>query len=832
MNAKSCSERGAFTEEYSRSFAGWISSKQAKERTNELGAIAEEIGDEELKMMAAARVVWGGVCLAEQACQVPSISSEHELYPYALLLEMRGKEYIGKEEAVRGYVQIEKELENVTGVVARHVRSLAVLRRIEIIENNHDSVLFHDAKNELKRVSCDLPGKDDVLSLDIWAKSKIHLGRMFVLEQRFQEAVSAYGEVLAKTAIKDWNDLDGIVCVAAYEEAGVLGKFLEKEEEAMRVLMALFETMEFSPNWSPIVLSAYLYLLELRARKGEETDVATAVVEIVDGVVSSDNAENKVILSKYLAHKLPVLFSVLCWEKKIDAIDRVLMSLKSLAGDEGRKLRIAALTLKARLMEEDGRYEEAKRVFEVLQLETTVGTKQADQRRLKWLSEVGAVVHCINETFSNDLRSYCVDDMANRMSRWRDFLANRRSFSEGVFLFVLREWNSFTPLVPGDEDAGVGGGYFLWVRNRGFVVDPGLNFVENFCRAGGRVNDIDCVVMTHAHCDHTGDFEGILTLLHEFNEQNGLKKKIDVVMSMGVERKFSGILPLRDFPVVEKVYLMAPSDGYSVQRLRLAPSVELTVLPANHDDVVTKDGAVGCLFEIELEENERRTLLFTGDTGLFPIKRGEDGKKEVYSDEEHTVKVRWEEEELAVFNNYPAQVLAGEGGGVDLVVCHMGSVKPYELDPLNLDAEQPVFYPNHLGLRGVVLLLKKVVCHDVVVSEFGEEMKDIKFRVVEKISSIVKHGGTVEGLVVPGDPFTVYDVGSRRFFCHSSLCFEDARYLCVRPDILPSPATRWDYDRFTRRAYLFRKGFDGPVVRTLFVFEEKLRKRELCYMKV
>ncbi len=63
-----------------------------------------------------------------------------------------------------------------------------------------------------------------------------------------------------------------------------------------------------------------------------------------------------------------------------------------------------------------------------------------------------------------------------------------------------------------------GGGYFFKIHDYGIVIDPGFNFLDNFKYAGYSFNDIDHILITHAHNDHTTDLESILTLLHQYNE--------------------------------------------------------------------------------------------------------------------------------------------------------------------------------------------------------------------------------------------------------------------------------------------------------------------------
>lgn len=66
-----------------------------------------------------------------------------------------------------------------------------------------------------------------------------------------------------------------------------------------------------------------------------------------------------------------------------------------------------------------------------------------------------------------------------------------------------------------------GGFYFCWNRF-GVVVDPGLYFVTNMHEHGLSIHDIDAVVVTHDHIDHTGDIQ----LLDDLEYQIKGKKTI------------------------------------------------------------------------------------------------------------------------------------------------------------------------------------------------------------------------------------------------------------------------------------------------------------------
>ena len=100
-----------------------------------------------------------------------------------------------------------------------------------------------------------------------------------------------------------------------------------------------------------------------------------------------------------------------------------------------------------------------------------------------------------------------------------DFLIENQNsqYEYDYYLEVLRRWNSYTPIIANDYHISKGGGYFIRAGGCGIVIDPGFNFIDNFKGAGHKFYEIDVVIISHAHNDHTADLESILTLLYEYN---------------------------------------------------------------------------------------------------------------------------------------------------------------------------------------------------------------------------------------------------------------------------------------------------------------------------
>jgi len=346
--------------------------------------------------------------------------------------------------------------------------------------------------------------------------------------------------------------------------------------------------------------------------------------------------------------------------------------------------------------------------------------------------------------------------MQAQSNRTADFLSNKSNFAlipqdgPGGVLFFLREWNSFTPIVPGEGESQRGGGYYLRYANQGIVIDPGHDFIEQLSLVRGRIVDIDHIIVSHAHSDHTAELEGIFTLLFEFNARHPkAKKRVCLYLSQDAYIKFSGLLGQWADSVARTTVLNPGAQGEQFQTVTVCEGVSLTVLPAQHEDMVTQGNAVGLGVELRFGRSKRR-LLFTCDTSYLK------GGKPV-----------WE--------LYPKSFRKP-----DLLVAHLGSIHPKEFEFLEAQRDgstggdyKDFLYPNHLGLFGTCLLVRALGPSCAVVSEFGEEMKDTRIPLVDTLGKVLQDSCPV----YCGDPTIVYRVSDGCFLCHQTCTFEDPKNL-------------------------------------------------------
>jgi len=529
--------------------------------------------------------------------------------------------------------------------------------------------------------------------------------------------------------------------IATYDE--VVTRFGEAAELALREQVA----------------SAMVNKGNALSRLGQHDRAIAAYHEVVTRFGEADELALREQVAKAMVNKAMALGLLKQLDDAISSLDEVSARFGDPKEPTLREVVAVASHVRSTLLSKLGRPEAADARREAV-----------ERAKEEYSEELRVYLRCVLARFDEKTLNDYFAMMEESGRRTEVFLAEESQFAPGAsFLLVLREWNSYTPALPVEGEADRGGGYYLRHCGQGVVIDPGYDFLENFARAGGRLCDIDHIVVTHAHDDHTAELESLLMLLHRYNTGGDQTKRVGLYLSQGCQRKFSGIVPLRDAKQIERVVTLGrPGPGCS-QRVGLAEGIDLTVLPAYHDDVITRDTAVGLGFELAVGEGETRRLVFTGDTGYYPPRLDAQGIPEYYDREKRRPKVDTAEDK-GLFRQYPKHFQKP-----DLLVAHIGSIVKREFEPVELIRETrreegEWYYANHLGMLGTLRLLDEMQPKVAVVSEFGAELRGFHIELVAGIAQALhdKQGedGLPETVVVPGDVTLVYYIDTGQFLCH------------------------------------------------------------------
>ena len=291
-------------------------------------------------------------------------------------------------------------------------------------------------------------------------------------------------------------------------------------------------------------------------------------------------------------------------------------------------------------------------------------------------------------------------------------------------LRTIHKWNSASPLF--SHGLSQGGGYFLTLRSArgdvaGIAIDPGYDFFAILRDLGLGIADIDAIIITHDHDDHTESVEGILSLLAKYNDHNQEKKSkvLDIFGSAGVLLKFHGLLSATDLFGNKEINYKLLIPGNKVQEVEGIPLMEkhgfnLLVKPAYHTERWTnQESSVGVVIEtnVKTKTGEQLNIGITGDTRYM------EGLGKEYSD-------------------------------CQIILLNIGSI----------EKEEGKLLSQHLGMLGCINLLKEARLGKpvlAILTEFGEEFsgkRETISKIIENWAQPLQSGKTTTELkVIPAD---------------------------------------------------------------------------------
>ena len=399
------------------------------------------------------------------------------------------------------------------------------------------------------------------------------------------------------------------------------------------------------------------------------------------------------------------------------------------------------------------------------------------------------------------------DDYIKIMQDWDDYYlrqlrspSTHENHQKGGFYFMgLQRWNSASPA----KGYSVGGGYLLYHLNKdskevdmGIAIDPGFDFVRNLFHMGFSLDDIDIVLISHAHLDHIRDFESIVMLLSELNKRGKREKRVHVILSLGAYRRLKHIVEdpgfryfvepyiidvdreIRDGYFEEKIiqeFCFEPvtdnkkrenskgtandrkkGDSNPIERFRAVLSKEdpdsclwakIRPTRAYHDDKTNYSDSFGFLIELNEKNQDNLTFGYTGDTRwVYPNMPDPLEKKDKHKERK-------------------IEDIAKQYEGCDVLLVHLGSLVgkdknnnsrvPFaQYDQCHRNdneyrCEKLVRENDHPYLIGMLRLLSRLYKslpegnHSdmplVLVSEFGEELRGtIRNDFIQRLREVYK----------------------------------------------------------------------------------------------
>ncbi len=318
----------------------------------------------------------------------------------------------------------------------------------------------------------------------------------------------------------------------------------------------------------------------------------------------------------------------------------------------------------------------------------------------------------------------------------------------------LQRWNSQTPTLT----LSLGGGYLLYEQDEngsvtlGIAIDPGFDFVHNLFHMGFTLQDIDFILITHAHLDHIRDFEPIVSAMLDLSKRDktqNVKGKIHAIMSLGVYHKLESIIvntTLREF--LADTYIVdierevcGPDESFlfpfrfALQKTKDSKAkygkyvsvveetdkeYEIEIIPtkAYHEDYSDRSDSFGYIINRRLNGKRAFSFGYTGDT-------------------------KWHEHLLEQYS------------ACEVLCIHLGAL--IESEDSSNEKNEFRYYKGpqcdellrkkgHPYLFGLLRFLKEINERDyrqklLLLSEFGEELKGgIRIDLIHRINKILEAG--------------------------------------------------------------------------------------------
>lgn len=323
------------------------------------------------------------------------------------------------------------------------------------------------------------------------------------------------------------------------------------------------------------------------------------------------------------------------------------------------------------------------------------------------------------------------------------YASRRERFLSYPRFIAARKWNSWTPNLPRNTSAIAlkkGGGYFVSDGQFNLCIDPGYGFMQMlYSYHGITVMDLDGILITHDHQDHSSELQNILSLRHVYNIT---KNKLKIYLNGSTYYLFERWITYYN-PLFDKGYPQILLDGTEVN----LGGMTVKCKGMFHDEIIDKihdtneetkkiiSAAIGLDINIRTTSGCEIRIAIPGDTS-FPETDGDIS---------------------AVANFY---------GKPDIASIHVGSLEPAWVEKPKVEASKIVYGKNaHLGLVGAIRMLKLLQPRIGILTEFGEELDegDNRLTLAEIIKeALYKQKNTT---IIPGDANLEIVNKDNQFFC-------------------------------------------------------------------
>lgn len=338
------------------------------------------------------------------------------------------------------------------------------------------------------------------------------------------------------------------------------------------------------------------------------------------------------------------------------------------------------------------------------------------------------------------------------------------------FLYVLNGWNyqrekdlsvyggqakisSF--LLPEYRRKTCGGIYLRW-NGKGIVINPGMNFLENFHYHGLYVKDIDCVIVTRDNTDAYSDVKGIYDLNYQHNTVSSSLHVINYYLNQKAYNNIATLLKPRfkqerntihclelylDSPDVEVLNLY---EGVSLRYFYISPSNQDNQ-PSEREETGDLDQEHSCLgIRLELDSSARLE---------------KESKKESFS-LGFASGVSWSPRLASSLKGCNIIIAGFEKTGVD-------------------DYSKLKYNGDCLGYYGTYSLVKEAQPRLLLCCEFSGREGDIRVEVVKKLREELRKESKQETVILPGDTGLYLDLERLSIQCSISKAFVDPQKIRV-----------------------------------------------------